>query len=108
MLSATMARTKVNLETAGVSASTFAQLAGVPLSSLTAALRGSHYFGGPEEARLLTVSVRLAALIEAAKPFECPKRNAEVLAALLESTPEKVRDCVGSIFGREGVDCGTF
>jgi hypothetical protein len=102
MVSTTLARVQQNLKTANVSANMFARIARSPVSTVTASFRGTHYAGSEEEARWLSLSVRLAALVEAAKPFECPKGNAEVLTALLESTPEKVRESVSTIFGREG------
>jgi hypothetical protein len=101
MLTATMSRVRTNLESAGVSASTFALLTGVPLSSLTAALRdGSHYFGGPEEARLLTLSVRVAELVESLRPLQVGKGDAESWKVLLhsEKSPQQVRAHVAVLF----------
>jgi hypothetical protein len=101
MVSTTLARVQQNLKAANVSENVFAKLLGAPVSTVTASFRGTHYAGAEEEARWLSLSVRIAALVEAAKPFECPRGSVEVLTALLESTPEKVRESVSAIFGRE-------
>jgi hypothetical protein len=101
MLTATMSRVRTNLESAEISASVFAKVAAVPVSSLTAALRdGSHYFGGQEEARLLTLSVRLSEMVESLRPLQVGKGDAESLKVLLESekSPQEVRAHVAVLF----------
>lgn len=105
VITATMARTRRNLEGAEISAAMFAKLAGVPQSTLKEALQGLHYFGAEKEAELLTLSVRVAEIVESLKPLMFGKGDVESLRTLLDSQiePLQVREMVSRVFGREGV-----
>jgi transcriptional regulator with XRE-family HTH domain len=101
MKTATMILTESFMRESGISAATLARMAGVSPTSLRDALRGESYLGAEREARILETASRVAKFKEALEPLDLP-REWNDLAALLESTPEQVRECVGSIFQREG------
>jgi hypothetical protein len=104
MLTATMSRIRTHLESAQISAAVLARLSGVPVSTLKEALQGARYLGGPEEARLLTLVVRAAEIVESLRPLTFAKGDVESLRALLDYQiePVQVRQMVSTIFGREG------
>ncbi len=100
MISTTLARVQSNLNAAGLSASVFAKIAGVPASSLTESFRGARYAGAQEEARWLTLSVRCLELINALRPLTMEKGAWEPLQMLLEvnKQPQEVRRAIGAVF----------
>jgi hypothetical protein len=79
----------------------FARLAKVAPPSLHAALRGEHYLGGMVEADLQSLSLRVVALAEALRPLAPTSWEAwgELLGG--DVAPEKIREMVTSVFGRE-------
>lgn len=103
MLTATMARIRINLESAQVSAAILAKLSGVPVSTLKEALADQRYLGAETEAKLLTLVVQISSLVEAWKPMTFAKGDTESLRVLLEAerTPAEIRESVSAIFGRE-------
>jgi hypothetical protein len=100
MISTVLMRVKANLEAAGISFAAFAKLANIPESSLRTAMQGKLYFGAVKEARLLTLSVRVAELAEALKPLGISKGEVESLKVLLDSekSPDEVRQYVAGLF----------
>lgn len=99
MLSTTAARTKQNLALAGISASTFGRVVGVPPSSMRAAMAGEMKLDGPTEAQHYEISCRLLRLIESLKPLCCDE--AEVLCTMLDKDFERIQALVIEITTKE-------
>jgi hypothetical protein len=110
-ISATLRRTLDNLDTGNVSASAFAFVAGIPLSTMTAAFRGRLNLGSEVEAELLTLSVRVADVILTIRPFTIERGDWALLKRLVESdkSVETIQQTVSSLFDEaQGLDGGTF
>jgi hypothetical protein len=101
MKSATLILTERFMLESGISAATLARLTGISPSTLRDALRSEGYLGAEREARILETASRVAKFKIALEPLDLPREWMD-LASLLESTPEQVRECVGSIFQRNG------
>jgi hypothetical protein len=103
MITTTMSRIRRHLESAQISAAVLAKLSGVPVSTLKEALADQRYLGGPEEARLLTLVVRVAEIVESLRPLTFAKGDVESLRVLLdgEVNPAQLREMVSRVFGRE-------
>jgi len=101
MLSTTMTRVKLNLESASnFPASVFGTFAGVPPSSMTASLRGAHRFDAETEARMLALSLRLVEVINALHPLTVAKGAWEPLLTLMKSekSADEIRTLVNALF----------
>ncbi len=99
MISTTLARVKNNIEAAKLSVSVFAAIAGRPQATLATALYGRLYLGMEEEVRLLSLSVKCKAMIEALSPLTFKRSEQEVLAFLVEKrSPEEVHEVVTQLF----------
>ncbi len=95
MLSATAAKTKMNLRLAGVSATTFGLIVGVTPSTMRSALAGSMYLGATTEAEYCEISARVLRLVEALKPLRCD--DADTLRVMLGKDFEHIRALVSEI-----------
>lgn len=97
MLTTTMMRIKSNLEGAGVSTAVFAQVVGIPNSSLADAFADRRYLGAQREADLLETASRVAAIVSALKPFTLAKvTGVKTLKELIESSkePEEIKTII--------------
>jgi len=107
MISATLTRTRSNLQAAGIPESALATLCGYKPSTLSAAFREIAQLKSTDEAVLLTASCRLSELSDAFYPLALPK-SVGVLKHLLtrlesgELTLDQVRGSVTAIFGDLG------
>jgi hypothetical protein len=93
-----MMQIRANLRASGVSTATFAELIGVPLSSMKAAFAGKFRVGSTAELDYLNISNRLVALTQAIAPMAVS--DVDALRQLLESnrTPVQLRSWVAEIF----------
>src|SRR6267154_4750273 len=94
MLSTTLMRIKSTLDVAGISTTIFAQVAGVPTTTLSDAFCDRRYMGSQKEAALLSKAVRVAAIVNALKPFTIEKvTGVAALKNLTESgkEPEEIQ-----------------
>lgn len=68
-----------------LSASMLSTVVSVPQIRLSAALRGACYLGSEEEARVLTLATRCAALLEAILPLTIASGDGHTLKLLVEN-----------------------
>ena len=95
MLSATAARTRINLRQAGISATTFGLIVGITPSTMRSALAGSMSLDSITEAEHLGISSRLLKLVESLAPLRCDDAN--TLRAMLDKDFEQIRALVAQI-----------
>ena len=96
MLSATMGRVKGLLKNRALSASMLAIVCDIPQVRLAAALRGTHYTGSEEEARILSLTMRCLKIIEAVLPFTVEAGDGYTLRQIVNNgrDPEEIRQIV--------------
>jgi hypothetical protein len=98
-VSITMAKVISNIEAAGISTRTFAGLANIPVSSMTAAFRGDHYLGAETEAQLFDLSYRALEVVDSLRPLSIRGGDPAPLKALMNGrSAEEIRAAVNTIF----------
>ena len=103
MISATMSRTKRDLQLARISCATFAFLVDVPISSMRLALIGQANFSSPLEAHYSEVASKCRQFVEALEPLQFHDWSS--LKKLIEDgrEPSEVRAWVEQMFGEPSV-----
>ncbi len=102
MISATMARTRRDLQLAKISYATFSFLVDVPISSMRLALIGQTNFSGPLEAHYSEVASKCRRFVEALEPLQFHDWGA--LKKLIEDgrEPSEIREWMSKMFGEPG------